>query len=88
MLQVDYIDMVLIHWPGASRLAHDDPRNAEKRQGSWEDLEELYNEGIVKSIGVSNYTIRHLEQMINEQNGYAKIKPVVNQVPFPIEWAA
>ncbi|XP_017490552.1 PREDICTED: glyoxal reductase-like [Rhagoletis zephyria] len=79
-LQVAYIDLVLIHWPGSSKLAHDDPKNAERRKGSWEDLEELHSEGIVKSIGVSNYTIRHLEEMINAQNGYAKIKPVVNQV--------
>lgn len=83
-LQVKYIDLVLIHWPGSSKLAHDDPKNAERRKGSWEDLEELVKEGIVKSIGVSNYTIKHLEEMIDSQNGYAKVKPVLNQVLFKI----
>lgn len=81
-----YIDLVLIHWPGSSKLAHDDPKNAERRKGSWEDLEELVKEGIVKSIGVSNYTIKHLEEMIDSQNGYAKVKPVLNQVLFKINW--
>src|SRR5699024_7343859 len=74
-LQVSYIDLVVIHFPGSSKLSPSDPKNAEKRKGSWEDLEELCREGIVKSIGVSNYTVRHLEEML----GYAQIKPVINQ---------
>lgn len=75
-LQVSHVDLVLIHWPGSSRLNPSDPKNAEQRKGSWEDLEELCQAGKIKSIGVSNYTIRHLVEMLT----YAKIKPVVNQV--------
>lgn len=75
-LQVSHVDLVLIHWPGSSRLNPSDPKNAEQRKGSWEDLEELCQGGKIKSIGVSNYTIRHLVELLT----YAKIKPVVNQV--------
>lgn len=75
-LKLSYIDLVLIHFPGSSRSTPNSPKNPENRRGSWEDLEELQNSGIVKNIGVSNYTIRHLQELF----GYAKIKPVVNQV--------
>jgi len=75
-LQVTYLDLVLIHFPGSSGLSPSSEKNAENRKGSWEDLEDLVNEGIVKSIGVSNYTIKHLEELF----AHAKIKPVVNQV--------
>lgn len=75
-LKVDYIDLVLIHFPGTAKLRHDNPQNAERRRGSWEDLEELQQEGRVRCIGVSNYTVRHLTQLLE----HAKIKPVINQV--------
>lgn len=75
-LKLSYIDLVLIHFPGSSRSTPKSPKNPENRRGSWQDLEELQQAGIVKNIGVSNYTIRHLEELF----GYAKIKPVVNQV--------
>lgn len=73
---MDYIDLVLIHFPGVSKLSPSSSKNSEYRRGSWQDLEELYNEGIVKSIGVSNYTIKHLQEMFQ----YSQIKPAVNQV--------
>ncbi|OTF75319.1 hypothetical protein BLA29_005189 [Euroglyphus maynei] len=75
-LKLSYIDLVLIHFPGSSRSTPKSPKNPENRRGSWEDLEELQQSGIVKNIGVSNYTVRHLQELF----GYAKIKPVVNQI--------
>jgi len=66
-LRLDRIDLYLIHYP-VSKL----------RRESWQALETLYEEGKCRAIGVSNYTIRHLEELL----GYAKIKPVVNQVEF------
>ena len=74
-LQVTYVDMVLIHFPGSSQVSPGSVKNATNRQGSWEDLEQLVTEGLVRSIGVSNYEIKHLEELLK----YAKIKPVVNQ---------
>ena len=66
-LGFDYVDLYLIHWPVEK-----------KRRESWRALEKIYSEGRAKSIGVSNYTIKHLKEMDN----YAEIKPVINQVEF------
>lgn len=63
-LQVDYIDLYLIHWP--NKL------NSE----TWRAFEYLYEIGKVKSIGVCNFKIGHLEELMKS----AKIKPMVNQV--------
>jgi diketogulonate reductase-like aldo/keto reductase len=64
-LGVETVDLYLLHWPVA-RL----------RKPSWKALERLYDEKRVRAIGVSNFTIRHLEELF----GYAKIPPAVNQV--------
>ncbi len=66
-LNLDYVDLYLIHWP-VPRL----------RKDSWKALEKIYSEGRCKSIGVSNYMIKHLEEM----RDYAEIIPAVNQVEF------
>lgn len=63
-LQVEYIDLYLIHWP--NKL------NAE----TWRAFEQLYDEGKVKAIGVCNFKIGHLEELKKS----AKIMPMVNQV--------
>ena len=46
------------------------------RKESWETLEELYENGLVKAIGVSNYNLSHLEELLS----FCKIKPHVNQI--------
>lgn len=66
-LDVDYIDLFLIHWP-----VH------EKRLDSWRALEKLKNEGRAKSIGVSNYTEDHLKEIFDSSDTI----PAVNQVEF------
>lgn len=63
-LQVEYIDLYLIHWP--NKL------NAE----TWRAFEQLYTEDKVKAIGVCNFKIGHLEELKKS----AKIMPMVNQV--------
>lgn len=63
-LQTDYLDLYLIHWHGPYV------------QDTWRAMEELYQEGKVKAIGVSNFSIGHLEAM----KEYATIMPMVNQV--------
>lgn len=66
-LGLDYVDLYLIHWP-ASNL----------RQESWKAFLRLHEEGVAHSIGVSNYTIRHLEDVLSE----SPVPPAVNQVEF------
>lgn len=66
-LQTDYIDLYLIHHP-----IEDD----EKLQQTWEVLESFVDNGKIKSIGVSNFTIDMLETVRN----FARIQPVVNQI--------
>lgn len=53
-------------------------QNAVKRKESWKALEELHKIGKVKAIGVSNYTISHLKELME----YAEIMPHVNQVEY------
>lgn len=66
---IDYIDLFLIHSPQSDR---------EKRLGTWKALEEAVNSGKVKSIGVSNYGVHHLEELLNWED--LKIQPAVNQI--------
>lgn len=66
-LGLEYIDLYLIHWPVTGR-----------RLETWKALEKLYAQGVVKSIGVSNYTIKHIQETLNN----SEIKPSVNQVEF------
>ncbi|KAG2187804.1 hypothetical protein INT44_005494 [Umbelopsis vinacea] len=62
-LQVSYLDLYLIHWPGKSGQKVENPNNKTARDGSWKTLVELYQSGKVRAIGVSNYTVRHLEEI-------------------------
>lgn len=75
-LKTSYLDLYLIHWPGAGGKKVDDPENARLRQESWKALECCYKNGTLKAIGVSNYTIKHLEEM----KSYASTLPHVLQV--------
>jgi len=75
-LRTDYLDLFLIHWPGVQKLPVEHPDNRKLRLESWKALEELYTAGVLKSIGVSNFTVDHLEDLINNSN----IVPHVNQV--------
>ncbi|MGF7047698.1 diketogulonate reductase-like aldo/keto reductase [Paenibacillus sp. DS2015] len=64
-LGLEYLDLYLIHWPVEG-----------KYKEAWRALETLYKEGRVKAIGVSNFQIHHMEDLMKE----ATIKPMVNQV--------
>ncbi|KAF5828938.1 Aldo/keto reductase [Dunaliella salina] len=75
-LDSSYVDLLLIHWPGASKTKTTDPANAKLRLESWRVLEELYEQGKLKAIGVSNYEESHLKELAS----HAKIMPMVNQV--------
>lgn len=62
-----YVDLYLIHWPGASKLSPSSEKHLSLRSSSWRAMEDVYLEqrgsGIVRAIGVSNYQVYHLESM-------------------------
>ncbi|MFC4225003.1 aldo/keto reductase [Lysinibacter cavernae] len=66
-LGVDYIDLALIHWPNPS---------VDKYSEAWRALVQLQKDGLVRSIGVSNFTEEHLRRIIDETG----VTPAVNQV--------
>jgi methylglyoxal/glyoxal reductase len=66
-LGLDYLDLYLIHWPVAG-----------KYKETWRALETLYKEGRVRAIGVSNFHVHHLDDLLND----AEIKPLVNQIEY------
>jgi diketogulonate reductase-like aldo/keto reductase len=66
-LGLEYLDLYLIHWPVEGKFKE-----------AWRALETLYMEGRVKAIGVSNFHIHHLQELMKD----AEIKPMVNQVEF------
>lgn len=68
-LQTDHVDLLLIHFPVTRH-----------RRPAWERMEEIYESGRAKAVGVSNYTIRHLEELLKESN----IKPATNQVELHV----
>ena len=62
---LDYVDLYLIHWPVAG-----------KRLDSWRALERIHADGRARSIGVSNFLVPHLEELL----GKATRVPAVNQI--------
>ncbi len=66
-LGLSYVNLYLIHFPVSG-----------KRLESWRGMEQLYKEAKCKAIGVSNFTIRHLKELL----AVCKVKPMVNQVEF------
>lgn len=77
-LNLEKLDLLLIHWPGARGLDASDPGHVELRKQSWQEMEQMYKEGKFASIGVSNYTVNHLKDLLT----YCTVKPAVNQVEF------
>ncbi len=64
-LGLDYVDLYLIHWPVAG-----------KRVDSWRALERIFEEKRARAIGVSNFLVPHLEELLAK----AKVVPAVNQI--------
>jgi len=74
-LQLEYLDLYLIHWPAAIGTTKDwEKVNAD----TWRAMEKLYEEGRIKAIGVSNFLIHHLKALL----GTANVKMAVNQIEF------
>jgi diketogulonate reductase-like aldo/keto reductase len=66
-LEVEYVDLYLVHWPVKGRY-----------QETWQVMEEIYQSGRAKAIGVSNFQIHHLEDILRNSHTV----PSVNQVEF------
>lgn len=66
-LGADYIDLYLLHWPVKGHFAE-----------SWRALEKLHRDGRARAIGVSNFMVHHLEELLKT----ATVVPMVNQVEF------
>jgi diketogulonate reductase-like aldo/keto reductase len=66
-LGMNYVDLLLIHWPVKG-----------KYKDTWRALESIYRGGKARAIGVSNFQIHHLQDLLE----HAEVKPVVNQVEF------
>ncbi|ESO12199.1 hypothetical protein HELRODRAFT_63316 [Helobdella robusta] len=77
-LQTDYLDLFLIHWPAVQGCKPSDEINIKLRNESWQEMEKLVIEGKINSVGVSNYTMRHLEELYK----YCKIEPSVLQIEY------
>lgn len=66
-LQLDYVDLYLIHWPAPA---------ADHYVSAWEQLIELQKSGLTRSIGVCNFDVSHLQRIIHKTG----VKPVLNQI--------
>ena len=79
-LQMDYLDLYLIHWPANEKQFGDDAAkiNAE----TWRAMEDLYNEGKIRAIGVSNFMPHHIAELMKT----AKVAPAVDQIEVHPGW--
>ncbi len=85
-LQLDYLDLYFVHWPFSnyhapgcnvdSRSPNARPYSHEKFMHTWEQMELLVKEGLVKSLGTSNMTIPKLELLLRD----ASVRPVANEM--------
>ncbi|WP_277673902.1 aldo/keto reductase [Piscibacillus halophilus] len=66
-LGYDYLDLYLIHWPVKEHFLQ-----------TWKAMERLYEEGVIKAIGVSNFNVHHLQRLFT----HANVKPTVNQIEY------
>ena len=72
-LNLSYLDLYLIHWPNPIQYR---THWEEATQGTWKAFEELYEKGLIRAIGISNFMPHHIESLMKT----AKIKPMVNQL--------
>ena len=73
-LGTDYLDLYLIHWPRPDLSADWRTLDAE----TWRAMEKLYEDGLCRAVGVSNFLVPHLENIERS----CKVLPMVNQIEF------
>ena len=85
-LKLDYIDCYFVHWPfpnyhapgcdGDSRNPDSKPFSVDEFMSTWKQMEDLVDQGLVRTLGVSNVTIKKLEAILP----LCRIKPVINEM--------
>lgn len=83
-LQLEYLDLYLVHWPVAQRKGTSVPEQPEDwlpltevpLELTWAEMEKAYNDGIVKAVGVSNFGMENLKNLIEK----GEVVPAVNQI--------
>ena len=75
LLQTDYLDLYLIHWP---KQSPEDTFWEQRMLDTWKTMEELYEAGKIRAIGVSNFLPHHLEALLEK----ASVRPAVDQLEF------
>ena len=76
-LRTDYLDMYLIHWPKARQ---NDPEQEKLCIETWKLMEELYKEGKIRNIGLSNFLPHHLRPILK----VAEVKPMLDQLELHV----
>ncbi|KAL3155073.1 hypothetical protein ABBQ38_011137 [Trebouxia sp. C0009 RCD-2024] len=74
-----YLDLMLMHWPDAWQPGSGDPGTPDESvtiQQTWEAMEKMVDDGLVKHLGVSNFSLTQVEGLLQ----HARIKPVANQI--------
>ncbi|EFA77363.1 aldehyde reductase [Heterostelium album PN500] len=93
-LQLDYLDLYLIHWPLAMEYNAAEPMKSPMENGypklakvpiieTWRELEKIHDAGLARSIGVSNFNVSVLNDLLNS----ARIPPSVNQCELHPYWS-
>ena len=75
-LGLEYLDLYLIHWPANEKQFG--KKASKMNQETWRAMEELYEEGRIKAIGLSNFMPHHIERLMEK----ATVKPAVDQIEF------
>lgn len=65
-LQTDYLDLYIIHWPAVARKAASSPEHKRLRLEAWRELNEAKREGLLRHVGVSNFTLQHIQELMDE----------------------
>lgn len=94
-LDTDYIDLVLVHFPGDTYIEPESTSSTRKpscfkkpdnwkkcRKETWQALEEVFNAGKARAIGVANFMVPHLQEIVD----MGGLIPAVNQIEFHPYW--
>ena len=82
-LGLEYLDLYLIHWPFSRPFGADPATFVDVPvQETWAAMEDLVRKGLVRNIGVSNFTVAKLRPLLE----HAKIRPAVNQVELHLRF--
>ncbi|GLJ48220.1 hypothetical protein SUGI_1018200 [Cryptomeria japonica] len=86
-LQLEYVDLYLVHWPLRLRKGHTLPLKEEDFlpldiKSTWQGMEKCFELGLTKAIGVSNFSCKKIEDLLK----HAKIPPAANQIEMHPMW--